>query len=529
MGNIKILDCTLRDGGYVNDWNFGERIIKKIIDKLSKSNIDIIECGFLTTRNLDKNKSLFNDLSKIKNYIEKKQKNIMYVGMIAYPNDIINNIPFCDNNSIDGIRVTFHQHEIDDALRICQRLKTKGYKVFVQPVGIVTYDDISIINLLNKVNELEPYAFYIVDTLGSMYGKDLLRLYYLIDNNINEKIKLGFHSHNNLQLSFSNAQELINLKTKRDIIIDSSVFGMGRGAGNLCTELIANYINNNIENKYDVNYILEIMDQYLNSIYRKYPWGYSAPYCLAAINTCHPNYATYLINKQTITIKSISDILINMDECKRGVYDENYIEELYIENQKSYINDNESLNKLKEKINNRNILILGPGKSVNKNITRINYFLKENNLFSFSVNFISNKIKTDALFISNLKRLEGISDILINAQFDSIVITSNLNVEENLKYMKVNYSDLLLDNPTIVDNSGLMLINLLKKLNVKNVFVAGFDGFNEGENNYIDNDLELFKTKENMLNLNNAIRGGFKDLNKEIDITFITESIYECK
>lgn len=528
MNNIKILDCTLRDGGYVNNWEFGERTIKKIISKLAKSNVDIIECGFLTTKDENPNTSLFNDVFKIKNYIGEKKKDIIYVGMIAYPNKIIESIPEYNKQSIDGIRVTFHQDEIEEALEVCRNLSEKGYKVFVQPVGITTYDDINIIKLIDKVNTLKPYAFYIVDTLGSMYNKELLRLYYLIDNNLDKEISIGFHSHNNLQLSFSNAQELINLNSKRTIIIDSSVFGMGRGAGNLCTELLANYINENLEKKYDVDYILEIMDQYLNNIYLKYPWGYSAPYCLAAINNCHPNYASYLINKQTITIKSISNILKKMDNSKRGVYDKNYIEELYVEYQNSYIEDAEVLINLKNKIGNRDVLIVAPGNSINENNFKINRLIQNHNLYSFSINFIPKGIQTDSLFISNLKRFDGISDIIANNIINSIVVTSNITTKKNDKYIVVNYSDLLLENPIVVDNSGLMLIKLLKELSVNKIYLAGFDGYNEN-NNYADSYLELNKSKESAIEMNNAIIDELKKLQKSMEIIFITESKYNIK
>jgi 4-hydroxy 2-oxovalerate aldolase len=100
-------------------------------------------------------------------------------------------------------------------------------------------------------------------------------MFYIIDHNLNKDIALGFHSHNNLQLSFSNAQELILLNSTRNIILDASVFGMGRGAGNLCTELLIQYINENIIRKYDLMPVLEIIDKYIQHLYTKHSWGYS--------------------------------------------------------------------------------------------------------------------------------------------------------------------------------------------------------------------------------------------------------------
>ena len=194
--------------------------------------------------------------------------------MIAQPYIPIDRISDYDGTSIDGIRVTFHENEIDEALIYAKQLMEKGYKVYIQPVGTTSYSDSDLLGLIEKVNTLKPYAFYLVDTLGIMYKNDLLRMFHLLENNLNTSISIGFHSHNNLQLSFSNAQELLTVHTKRNIIIDSSVFGMGRGAGNLCTELVTHYINENIEGKYDTIPLLEIIDEHLSNIFTETQWGY---------------------------------------------------------------------------------------------------------------------------------------------------------------------------------------------------------------------------------------------------------------
>ena len=116
MNDIKILDCTLRDGGYVNDFSFGESVISEMICRLARANIDIIECGFLRSGCNDKDKSLFGSIQAIQKVIGEKKRNIMYVAMIQYGTISINEIQEYDGNSIDGIRITFHEHEIEDSL-----------------------------------------------------------------------------------------------------------------------------------------------------------------------------------------------------------------------------------------------------------------------------------------------------------------------------------------------------------------------------------------------------------------------------
>lgn len=122
----------------------------------------------------------------------------------------------------------------------------------------LSYSDEEFLKLIRQVNEFMPYAFYIVDSFGMMKGKDLTRLFYMIEHNLSEEISIGFHSHNNMQLAYSNAQTLINVRSNRNLIIDSSVYGMGRGAGNLNTELFVDYLNEN----YGTHYKLETASSY---------------------------------------------------------------------------------------------------------------------------------------------------------------------------------------------------------------------------------------------------------------------------
>lgn len=291
--SIQILDCTLRDGGYINDWAFGRKTITSILDKLESANIDIIECGFLTGMVQDEDCSLFNSVSQLEAVLPKRERNSMYVAMIAigekelHPSELM---PY-DGKSIGGIRLTFHKEEIAQAFEWARIIMEKGYEVFMQPVGTAFYSDLELLQLVEKINELNPYAFYIVDTLGSMYRNEVSHRFYLIDENMRQEIHLGFHGHNNLQLAFSNAQVLGKIQTKRTLILDASVYGMGRGAGNLPTELITQYINKNIASRYDVTMVMDIYDEYIAAIRKEYEWGYTVPYHIAASNVCHPNYA----------------------------------------------------------------------------------------------------------------------------------------------------------------------------------------------------------------------------------------------
>ena len=229
MNKVQVLDCTLRDGGYCNKWQFGFENIKKIISGLVEANVEIIECGFITNGIVyDSKYTKFTTVEQIKSVIPKHRSNKKFVVMMNYGEYSLQNLPDCDGSCIDGIRVAFHKKNLIEALELCKQIKKKGYLVFVQPMLSLSYSDEEFLSLIQKVNEFEPYAFYIVDSFGMMKSKDLIRLFYMIEHSLKENVWIGFHSHNNMQLAYSNAQKLITVQTNRNLVIDSSIMGMGR-------------------------------------------------------------------------------------------------------------------------------------------------------------------------------------------------------------------------------------------------------------------------------------------------------------
>ena len=266
MNKVHILDCTLRDGGYCNDWQFGFQNARTITKGLVDANIEIIECGFITnvmkyTQDITK----FNTVEEISSIIPKDRAGHIFVAMMNYGEFEIDDLPYYDGSSIDGIRVAFHKKNLLNALEICRKIKEKGYLVFVQAMVSLSYTDDEFLTLIREVNDIQPYAFYIVDSFGMMKEKDLTRLFYMIEHNLNNNIWIGFHSHNNLQLAYSNAQKLITVQTNRNLIIDSSIMGMGRGAGNLNTELFVEYLNANAAKDYKIKPLLVIIDKILRN------------------------------------------------------------------------------------------------------------------------------------------------------------------------------------------------------------------------------------------------------------------------
>lgn len=523
MTNTKILDCTLRDGGYINDFRFGKSGIIKIISQLTLAGIDIIETGFLEDCNYDEETSIYNKVEQISSVLPADHKQSMYVAMACYGEYDISQLSEYDGTSIDGIRVTFHYNEIEEALEYCRKIQEKGYKVFVQPVGTSSYTDEQLLSLIHKVNDMRPYAFYLVDTLGLMDKDDVLRFFYLINHNLAKGINMGFHSHNNLQLSFSNCQALSAVESERTISFDSSVYGMGRGAGNLNTELIANYLNNHCGSNYMIEPILEVIDEHISKIKEKFDWGYSVPYYLAAINGCHPNYAAYLSNKNTLNVKSISNILHMIEPENRSLFNKRLIEEKYLEYQTHEVDDTEAINQIHQAIAGKNVLILAPGASLNDNCNQITSLAKDKECVVISVSFVPNFIDTNYVFLSNLKRYE--TTFNPTKKKINLITTSNIQVNET-DNLTVNYSSLLNSEDAIRDNTSLMLLTLLTKLAPAKVYIAGMDGYEVHSTNYYQERLTMKHNAEQAHVLNAAISKRIEQLSHQLNIEFITPTLY---
>ncbi|MBR1402882.1 MAG: aldolase catalytic domain-containing protein [Treponema sp.] len=522
MNNIKVLDCTLRDGGYCNGWQFGQKNIQKILKSLVDAGTDIIECGFLTNKiSYDADISKFTDLSQLQSFIPNNYKKKLLVVMVNYGEYDFSKLPECKDTVIGGIRLAFHKKDMKDSLAACRIIAEKGYKVFIQPMVSLCYSDNEFLDLISKANEINPYAFYIVDSFGEMKRKDLTRLFYMVEHNLNENIQIGFHSHNNMQLAYSNAQRLVELQTTRSLIIDSSVYGMGRGAGNLNTELFTEYLNECRETEYDIKPLLSIIDDVLEGFYQQKRWGYSLPNYISALHSAHPNYAFYLDDKKTLTVESMNEIFLRMDEKKKYEFDKKYIEDLYT----SFMATGKELathkTELKQLLKEKIVLLIAPGKSAENDKEKIVDYSKNENTISVSVNYDYPYFETDFSFISNMRRFREYP----KEKHNRCIITANILSDD--VYLQIKYRDLLNDVEAVRDNAGLMAIKFLMTYGVKKIVLAGFDGYSHiNSENYAEKSMALF-TKASLLDaMNKGMGMVLKEYSKQVEIEFLTKPVF---
>lgn len=530
-----LLDCTLRDGGYVNDWEFGYDNIVNIYERLVAAEVDIIEVGFIDERRLyDVNRSIFPDTAGIGRTFGRLDKgNSLIVGMIDYGTCGIENLQEQQDSYLDGIRVIFKKEKMHQAIEYCKQVKAKGYKVFAQAVSITSYDDKAFQELLELVNALDPYAFSLVDTYGLLHKGDLQRYLQMADEGLNPDIGLGYHAHNNFQLAYSNCIELLEHPLKRRMLVDGTLYGMGKSAGNAPIELLSKYMNDYCGKSYHVSQLLEAIDVNILDIYRKTPWGYAFKFYLSASNDCHPNYVTYLQEKRKLSVKSISEILDSILPDKKLLYDADYIEQLYLQYQAKECDDAADRERLKQIVTSggsgRPVLLLGPGRNIRIQQEAVKAYIEKEDPVLVAVNFLPEGYVPDLIFISNAKRYVQLSTkMLQNSVRIPVVATSNVtSVGEPFEYT-LNYSTLLDEEAWIVDNPLIMLLKLMCQFEVQDVFLAGFDGFRTAETaNYINENMEHEFTREKAVQLNRDVIDSLHRLGDGMNIHFITDTLYE--
>lgn len=531
LSRVKILDCTLRDGGYVNDWEFGHSVISGTYKRLDNAGVDFIEVGFLDDRReFDFNRTIMpNTASLNKVYENITCKNAIPVAMIDFGTCDINNVADAKDSFVKGIRVIFKKEKIAEALPFCKAIKDKGYMLFIQAISITAYSDEEMIDYVGKINEINPYAFSIVDTYGLLDNEKLEHYFHLIDDNLNENICMGYHSHNNFQLAFSNTITFFKLYNgKRELVADSSVYGMGKSAGNCATELLAMHMNTNYGKNYDLSMILEIIDADLMAIYNKHYWGYKYIFYIAAMQNCHPSYVSYLLNKKTLSVTAINSILTDIPEDIKLLFNEDYIVKAYTDYQQNEIDDSEEYKNLAD-LCNKEILLIGPGSTVVSEKEKINQFISKNNPVVIAINYIPDDFSVEYVFVSNAKRYSQFADMVQSHNRPKLIATSNITTVDYPINYHLNYESLLMSDLNGYDNALSLILNALTKLGVNKVNLAGFDGYSSQKENYFRSAYEYSVDKEDENQMNRKITLSLKKISEKMSLNFVTTTLYDLK
>lgn len=331
---LKLLDCTLRDGGYINNWEFGYEPINDMIEELEKTNVDILELGFIKNEKYDKERTVFNQVDQITKFIPHKRESINYAVMIEVMNPIpIEKLAMRTPETVDTIRVIVWKTKFNDetgkfsdalqeGFEYCKGIVERGYNLCVQPARVDQYSDEEFVAMLELFEKLKPLAIYVVDSWGTQNAEQIMHYVELADKNLKPGISIGYHGHNNMMQAFSNTMTFIHSGINRDLIVDGSIYGIGRGAGNLNLELFARYMNETEGKAYELMPMIRVYQNYIKKIYDEHKWGYSIPYFLTALHNANPNYGEYYDVKKGLASIEIDKILTIIPKEDKVLYTE---------------------------------------------------------------------------------------------------------------------------------------------------------------------------------------------------------------
>lgn len=529
MKSIKVLDVTLRDGGCVNDFNFGQVYMEKILKAQEESGVEMIEMGYL-----DENKGSLQGRTQWKTpeaiyqtLMKNKKVGVTYLAIMDYGKYNVDKLPVRSEKTIDGIRVAFHKKNMLDIPVIGRKIMDKGYNFYIQPMITMRYSDREMLDLIDMINSELPdaSACYIVDSFGEMRPNDLQRMLTIVDNNLISSMTVGFHSHNNLQMSYSNACSMLQFPTNRDLMLDSSIMGMGKGAGNLNSELLLEHLNLYYGKKYNISPLLEVIDKVLNQLHSEFYWGYAPEYYLSSANHCTPSYASHFYNKHQLPIDQVGELLSLLAEDKKISFDKNYAEDIWrTYNERKQVDDSGIVAEMKTILAGKKVLLIAPGKSIIEHRQDIDIILKQEDVVSIGLN-LTDSFDVDYLMTTR----QDVYDSAVE-EGKSVITTSNVSKGARGKVKILNYKNWIdISDGRTHDSSSVIMLNFLKTCGVKEILLAGFDGFAVNINeNYFDPNLRRPVSVE-QVNRRNAFYKRFVEeiASTGIIISFVTPSKYE--
>ncbi len=290
---IKILDCTVRDGGLINDHGFEDGFVKAVYDTCVAAGIDAMELGYKADKKIfapsEHGKWKFCDEDCMRRIVDDNPTDLKLAVMAdAERTDYHNDILPKSESVIDIVRVATYIHQLPTALDMIKDAHDKGYRVTVNLMAISTVQERELGEALEILSNQPLCAIYIVDSFGSYYSEQIrdLTLQFLAAVE-GKDIEIGIHAHNNQMLAYANTLESLIVGANR---LDATINGMGRGAGNCPLELLLGFLKNP---KFQLRPVLKCIQDVFLPLEQAgdMEWGYKIPYMITGQMNMHPRTA----------------------------------------------------------------------------------------------------------------------------------------------------------------------------------------------------------------------------------------------
>ena len=286
---ITVVDCTIRDGGLLNKSKFSIDTVKAVYKSVCDAGIHIIELGYRNSKKIFSPDEFgpwrFCDDEVLKKVVDEIETGTKLAIMMDAHKSEIDDIKPKDQSPVDIIRVATYVRDVDKAIKISNAARELGYETTLNIMAISHAIEWELDEALQQIDEeTKILACYIVDSFGSLYSEDIDFYYYKYKKYL-KNTEVGIHCHNNKQLAFANTIEGI---IKGANYLDSTLYGIGRGAGNCPTEVLMSFLKNP---KFNMRPILETIENHILPIKKEIEWGYHIPYMISGALNLHPEDA----------------------------------------------------------------------------------------------------------------------------------------------------------------------------------------------------------------------------------------------
>ena len=285
---IKVLDCTIRDGGLMNKWQFPDEYVKAVYNANLAGGVDYMEIGYRSSEKAFSRDEVgcwkFCDDKDIRRIVGDNDTNMKLSAMADIGRIEPEDIPPAEDSLLDMIRVAAYAHQIDKAIWLAEHCMEKGYETTINLMAVSNVMERDLEEVLEDVGKSKVPIFYLVDSFGSMYCEQIELLVKKYQKYLPGKT-LGVHMHNNMQLAFSNTVTGIIHNCN---YLDATFMGIGRGAGNCPIEILLSFLKNP---KYKLKPILQVIQDYMLDMQKEIDWGYHIPYLITGAMNQHPRSA----------------------------------------------------------------------------------------------------------------------------------------------------------------------------------------------------------------------------------------------
>jgi len=491
---MPLLDCTFRDGGYYTNWDFPSELVKAYVYAVNSSGLGNVEIGFRNFPDSEYRGAFYYSPDK---YIEglgfDSNVNIfvmvdasIFRGSLSLESDIKRLFVNSTETIVSGVRIATRIDDLDLALNVSQIIGSLGYRVFLNLMQIAAVSESVLIKAIKKISETKIEVLYFADSLGEMVENDVVSLLGFIRKHWDREI--GFHAHNNLGLGVANT---ITASKNGTSWLDATVAGMGRGAGNAESENLLLDVPDLVNNPSE---IVSLSIAHFQNLKKKYDWGASYLYALAAKRKIHPTYIQEVKMHSNFSPSRILDLIEFLSSINARAFNKDLL---------TFTNDGCDYRGTWDAsgwCEGKELLVIGAGSSVESNKEGIEFYIDRHKPIVVSLSLNAKGLDADFIdFYACANEAKILSEgkyyselvkpiFLSSGLFKSVIPNENYqlnNLDFGLRVMpnsfQVNQKYCVIPS----ESSLAYILAICIAGGAKKVGLVGFDGFDNDDINSI--------------------------------------------